>query len=270
MNLLTFYCWLDAYKQAAHRRASTYSRYMRDFISVSTKIKQDYGLNVLSDDGDLGDMNAVYESERIMIAWLEDYLLHISPSDRPLFMDNILGRCSPLFDLAYRAKNRYLHAEKKSDEEMWLHFNYVLCSDIAVLCVRYSMTPKTVHVHCIPKDVSREEVRRIGIGHFGKDVDVREFIGIYLFTDTRLNQSQEQSINVKENSIRISYRRAAVMALLDKIPALRNVDKTKKAEFTEAVIGGNVAISGKNTPAYQPFTPNAKAEAAKLLKKIGL
>ena len=67
-----------------------------------------------------------------------------------------------------------------------------------------------------------------------------------------------------------TYRRAAVMALIDKSGLCKNIDKTKKAEFVEAVVGGNINAKPKDTVSYKTPTKEAQNEAKKLLETIGI
>lgn len=67
-----------------------------------------------------------------------------------------------------------------------------------------------------------------------------------------------------------TYRRAAVMALIDKSGLCKNIDRTKKAAFVEAVTGGNISVEPQNTLSYKAPERNAIKAAAELLKTIGI
>lgn len=63
---------------------------------------------------------------------------------------------------------------------------------------------------------------------------------------------------------------ATVDILLQKLKVYSNTDKTKIAEFLEAVTGGNVSVKGKDTTSYKPSSKLAIEAAEKLLEKINL
>lgn len=67
-----------------------------------------------------------------------------------------------------------------------------------------------------------------------------------------------------------TYRRAAVMELINKSGLCKNIDKTRKAKFIEAVVGGNINANPKDTVSYKKPTKEAQEEAKKLLKGIGV
>ena len=71
-------------------------------------------------------------------------------------------------------------------------------------------------------------------------------------------------------TLKSTYRRAAVMALIDKSGLCKNIDRTKKAKFVEAVTGGNINAKPKDTVSYDTPTQQAQEEAKKLLKEIGV
>lgn len=65
---------------------------------------------------------------------------------------------------------------------------------------------------------------------------------------------------------------ATVNILLDKLEVYKDnkLDKTKIAEFVEAVTGGNINVKGKDTTSYKKPTQPAINAAKELLKKINL
>lgn len=67
-----------------------------------------------------------------------------------------------------------------------------------------------------------------------------------------------------------THRIAAVQALINKLGLCKNIDKTRIAEFVEAVTGGNIETKGKDTVSYKKPTADAIAGATELLKKIGI
>lgn len=67
-----------------------------------------------------------------------------------------------------------------------------------------------------------------------------------------------------------TYRRAAVLGLIEKTGLCKNVDRTPIAAFVEAVTGGNINARPKDTVSYKTPTEKAQIEAGKWLKKINI
>lgn len=67
-----------------------------------------------------------------------------------------------------------------------------------------------------------------------------------------------------------THRRAAVMALIDKSGLCKNIDRTKKAAFVEAVTGGNINANPKDSVSYKKPEQKAIDAASELLKTIGI
>lgn len=83
-------------------------------------------------------------------------------------------------------------------------------------------------------------------------------------------EDEDSKENVKYETLKSTYRRAAVMELIDKSGLCKDIDKTKKAQFVEAVTGGNINARPKDTVSYKTPTKEAREEAKKLLEKIGV
>ena len=67
-----------------------------------------------------------------------------------------------------------------------------------------------------------------------------------------------------------TYRRAAVMALIERSGLCKNIDRTKKAAFVEAVTGGNINAKPKDSVSYKRPEQKAIDAATELLKTIGI
>lgn len=76
--------------------------------------------------------------------------------------------------------------------------------------------------------------------------------------------------NTCSKTMPITYRRATVWALLNKLGVSKNKDRTKIASFVEAVTGGNIEAQPKDTGSYKVPTKNAQNAATELLKKIDI
>lgn len=72
------------------------------------------------------------------------------------------------------------------------------------------------------------------------------------------------------NTMPSTHRRAAVMALIDKSGLCKNIDRTKKAAFVEAVTGGNINANPKDSVSYKKPEQKAIDAASELLKTIGI
>ena len=74
----------------------------------------------------------------------------------------------------------------------------------------------------------------------------------------------------KYETMPATHRRAAVMTLIDKSGLCKNIDRTKKAAFVEAVTGGNINANPKDTVSYRKPEQRAIDAASELLKTIGI
>lgn len=83
---------------------------------------------------------------------------------------------------------------------------------------------------------------------------------------------RRKSINSGEKyeTMPSTHRRAAVMALIDKSGLCKNIDRTRKAAFVEAVTGGNINANPKDSVSYKKPEQKAIDAAAELLKTIGI
>lgn len=84
--------------------------------------------------------------------------------------------------------------------------------------------------------------------------------------------ARRQLISSKEKyeTMPSTHRRAAVMALIDKSGLCKNIDRTKKAAFVEAVTGGNINANPKDSVSYKKPEQKAIDAASELLKTIGI
>jgi len=85
-----------------------------------------------------------------------------------------------------------------------------------------------------------------------------------------LDYSKNNKENISYKTMPRTHRIAAVAGLIDKMGLRKTIDGTKIAEFIEAVTGGNIETSGKDTVAYKKPTKDAQNAANELLKKIGI
>jgi hypothetical protein len=81
---------------------------------------------------------------------------------------------------------------------------------------------------------------------------------------------KQSTAEKKYSTLPRTHRIAAVNELLHKLKTDQSVDKTKIAEFVEAVTGGNTEVKGQDTMSYKKPTKDATAAAQELLKRIGL
>lgn len=92
----------------------------------------------------------------------------------------------------------------------------------------------------------------------------------YYFTEETTNKITQEESPIQYTTLPRTYRIAAVKSLIDKSGLCKNIDKTRIAEFVEAVTGGNIETKGKDTVSYKKPTADAIARAEELLKKIGI
>ena len=92
----------------------------------------------------------------------------------------------------------------------------------------------------------------------------------YHFARPYPNIDSDSILRPKYKTLPSTYRRAAVMELINKSGLCKNIDKTKKAAFVEAVTGGNIEASPKDTLSYKMPTTEASTAAKELLKTIGI
>lgn len=85
-----------------------------------------------------------------------------------------------------------------------------------------------------------------------------------------VDYSKNNGENTNYKTMKRTHRIAALRCLIEKSKLCQNIDKTKIAEFVEAVTGGNIEIAGKDTMAYKNPTKDAQAAAIELLQKIGV
>ncbi|WP_147337790.1 hypothetical protein [Alistipes indistinctus] len=92
------------------------------------------------------------------------------------------------------------------------------------------------------------------------------------FSENRSKLHKGQSVGKipKYETMPSTHRRATVMALIDKSGLCKNIDKTKKAAFVEAVTGGNIKANPKDTVSYRKPEQKAIDAATELLKTIGI
>ncbi|WP_418975967.1 hypothetical protein [Alistipes putredinis] len=67
-----------------------------------------------------------------------------------------------------------------------------------------------------------------------------------------------------------TYRRAAVLMLIQKTGICKDVDRTQIAAFVEAVTGGNINVKPQDSVSYKTPTKKAEMEAAVWLKRINI
>lgn len=92
----------------------------------------------------------------------------------------------------------------------------------------------------------------------------------YYFINETTNKVISEGPDKPYTTMPRTYRIAALKALIGKSGLCKNIDKTRIAEFVEAVTGGNIETKGKDTVSYKKPTADAIAGAAELLKKIGI
>lgn len=93
------------------------------------------------------------------------------------------------------------------------------------------------------------------------------------FEDNNISKSSTNNNTpdeAKENTLRISYRRAALLLLFEKTSICKDIDKTRIAKFIEAVVGGNITKLPQNTDSYKRPTKQAMDNAYAMLKDIGI
>ena len=83
-------------------------------------------------------------------------------------------------------------------------------------------------------------------------------------------QKSDNAVTTSYETMPSTYRRAAVMALIDKSGLCKNIDRTKKAAFVEAVTGGNINANPKDSVSYKKPEQKAINAATELLKTIGI
>lgn len=102
------------------------------------------------------------------------------------------------------------------------------------------------------------------------EIDTIVAISQKLNYDNTRKEEYLRSSEEKYETMPSTHRRAAVMALIDKSGLCKNIDRTKKAAFVEAVTGGNINAKPKDSVSYKRPEQKAIDAAAELLKTIGI
>ena len=130
----------------------------------------------------------------------------------------------------------------------------------------------------IDKKIHEEERGKLNVNELleteaGIELWSLVIIGKILYENYTLARRETETGQTKTPTYKIcpaTYRRAAVMALIEKSGLCKDIDRTKKAAFVEAVTGGNMNARPQDTVSYKQPERNAIKAAAELLKKIGI
>lgn len=195
-----------------------------------------------------GCIDSYISALRFCLDGIECIVCQLSKEDKIAFIDGVINRSSSLF-------RNYNHFEigkeyirnPKIDSDIVILLKYLggmalyYAISMGEMCARYNIHILAIHGADI-KGALSDKYREC------------------LRNTTILNYETMPS----------THRRAAVMALIDKSGLCKNIDRTKKAAFVEAVTGGNINANPKDSVSYKKPEQKAIDAASELLKTIGI
>lgn len=208
-----------------------------------------FGFSFISDskhDDTLGARN--------ILLYIEDKILHIDDNARNFLIKSIGRKSYWMLAGSRYDENRQIANFFSEYSQSGFDPSFVKYLEFVMFCFTGQL-----YMMCSDLNIQMENILYydLDVG-FASEVDL-------MFSSPEVNPNEKTYKRLER-----THAIAAIDILLQRLKVYATTDKTKIAEFIEAVTGGNINVKGKDTMSYKSSSMQAVEAAKKLLEKINL